>query len=73
MTAALEARRLTSTAVPVLTTEPKGQTLMTVDEVTQVRYMYDQFYKIIMAGFPIDITVSLSLPLVKRENLFYSF
>jgi hypothetical protein len=57
MPSSFESRKLTGNTHPTANLQQKNLIMMNSDEIIQVRCMYDQFYNIIMAGFPIDITV----------------
>jgi hypothetical protein len=57
MTNTFQSRKLTGTTGPITNIQQEKLTIMNTDEIIQVRCMYDQFYNIIMAGFPIDISV----------------
>jgi hypothetical protein len=57
MTTTFQSRKLTGTTGPITNIQQEKLTIMNTDEIIQVRCMYDQFYNIIMAGFPIDISV----------------
>jgi hypothetical protein len=61
MTIPFESRKFNGGTNSTTNLPQKNLTMMNSDEIVQVRCMYDQFYNIIMAGFPIDITVRLNL------------
>lgn len=64
MTSSLQSRKFNDDADPLNTFQQKKVPLMSIDEIIQLRCMYDQFYNIIMAGYPIDIAV--------KDNIFCS-
>jgi hypothetical protein len=61
MTTSFESRKLTDNTGSITNLQQKKLTMMNTDEIVQIRCMYDQFYNIIMAGFPIDIAVRFYL------------
>jgi hypothetical protein len=61
MTIPFESRKFNDDTSSTINLSEKKLTMMNSDEIIQVRCMYDQFYNIIMAGFPIDINVRLNL------------
>ena len=61
MTTSFESRKITDNTGSITNLQQKKLTMMNTDEIIQIRCMYDQFYNIIMAGFPIDIAVRLNL------------
>ncbi|CAF3335702.1 unnamed protein product [Rotaria sp. Silwood1] len=67
MTTSFESRKFTNDTDPIKNLQQKKLTIMNSDEIVQVRCMYDQFYNIIMAGFPIDIANSEQLKIVTNE------
>ncbi|UJR26036.1 hypothetical protein I4U23_007382 [Adineta vaga] len=73
MATVFDSRRLTSTGGPSANIEKQNSTLMKSDEIVQIRCMYDQFYNIIMAGLPIDISTVKEPPIDFIERLQYIF
>ncbi|CAF3911154.1 unnamed protein product [Rotaria sp. Silwood2] len=67
MTTSFETRKFNNDTDPLKNLQQKNLTMMNSDEIVQVRCMYDQFYNIIMAGFPIDIANSKQLKTVTNE------
>jgi len=61
ITTSFESRKFNGNTGPTANLQQKNLTMMSSDEILQVRCMYDQFYNIIMAGFPIDISVRFYL------------
>jgi hypothetical protein len=55
MTTSFESRKLNGAANSTTNLQEKKLNMMSSDEIVQVRCMYDQYYNIIMAGFPMDI------------------
>jgi hypothetical protein len=60
MRTSFDTRKLTDNTDPTTNLQQKKVTMMNNDEILQVRCMHDQFYNIIMSGFPIDIAVRLN-------------
>lgn len=61
MTTSFESRKFAGGTVSTTNLYQKRSPMMNSDEILQVRCMYDQFYNIIMAGFPMDIAVRANL------------
>lgn len=57
MTNVFEARKFNGETGAMTDAPQKHLVMMNSDEIVQVRCMYDQFYNMITAGFPIDIAV----------------
>jgi len=66
MTTPFESRKFNGGTGSTTNLQQKNLTMMSSDEILQVRCMYDQFYNIIMSGFPIDISVRLNLHLTNH-------
>ena len=58
MTSSLESRKMAGSTTSTGHLQSKSLNLMTSDEIVQVHCMYDQFYNLITAGFPIDVAVN---------------
>ncbi|CAF0829545.1 unnamed protein product [Rotaria sordida] len=68
MTTSFESsRKFNGDTDPIKNLQQKKLTIMNNDEIVQVRCMYDQFYNIIMAGFPIDISNAEQLKTVTND------
>jgi hypothetical protein len=61
MTIPFESRKFNGGTNSTTNLPQKNLTMMNSDEIVQVRCMYDQFYNIIMAGFPMDMNVRFNL------------
>jgi hypothetical protein len=61
MTTSFESRKFHGGTNSTTNLQQNKLNMMNSDEIMQVRCMYDQFYNIIMAGFPMDMNVRFNL------------
>ena len=57
MATSLESRKLNVGTNSTTNLQQKNLLMMNNDEIIQVRCMHEQFYNMIMSGFPIDLAV----------------
>jgi len=57
MTTSIDSQKFNNGTTSSANIQPNQIIPMNNDEILEIRYFYDQFYNIIMAGYPIDISV----------------
>lgn len=65
MTTSLESRKLNVGTNSTTNLTEKNLPMMNNDEIIQVRCMHEQFYNMIISGYPIDLNIRADLP---QEN-----
>lgn len=75
MTIPIESQKFNNTTISSTNIQSNQITPMNSNEILEVRCFYDQFYNIIMAGYPIDINVSYSFyySFIRQNNLNIEF
>ncbi|CAF3489334.1 unnamed protein product [Rotaria socialis] len=68
MTNSFESRKFNGDNGPIKNLQQNKVTMMNNEEIIQVRCMYDQYYNIIMAGYPIDIANSEQLKIMNNNG-----
>lgn len=63
MTTSFESRKLTGTTGSISNSQQKNLA-MSIEDIAQICFLYDQFYNIIMTGYQIDITVNYEYKLI---------